>query len=116
MRLGRAAQPCYSRYQARPAHPMRRAAKVDACHGEVVAALRKAGAHVTDLSAVGDGVADILVSYRGRWFPIELKDGTLPPSKRLLTPAQKRWHREILATAYVANSVTEALFIIGVSA
>lgn len=93
-----------------------RARKVDANHAEIVRALQKAGAHVTDLSAVGDGCPDLLVSRGGRWWLIECKDGNLPPSARRLTPAQKKWHREIQATAHIANSVTEALFIIGVAA
>lgn len=92
---------------------MRRAAKIDANQPAIVAALEAVGAHVTDLSGAGEGVTDLLVSYRGKWFPIEIKDGSLPPSKRALTPPQKKWHREIKAPAYIANNVAEALLIIG---
>jgi hypothetical protein len=40
---------------------VRRAAKVDANHGEIVKALRSAGCGVLDLSAVGNGCPDLLV-------------------------------------------------------
>ena len=59
---------------------MRRAARVDDNHLAIVRALEKAGAAVTSLATVGDGVADLLVSYRNRWHVIEVKDGSKPPS------------------------------------
>lgn len=94
---------------------MRRAARQDSNHGAVVEGLRAVGAHVTDTSGVGDGFPDIVVGYRGRWFVIEIKDGTLPPSERKLTPPQKKWHTEVQqhAPAHVANSLEDALLIIG---
>jgi predicted RecB family nuclease len=92
---------------------MRRAAKVDGNHGEIVAALRKAGAGVCDLSAVGQGCPDLLVSYRSRWHLVEVKDGSRPPSERRLTPRQTAWHDSHLARVHVVNSVDEALEAIG---
>ena len=71
---------------------MRRASAVDANQPAVVAALRKIGASVTPLHAVGKGVPDLLVGYRHQTWLIEVKDGAKPPSARGLTPDQIEWH------------------------
>ena len=71
---------------------MRRAAKVDRNQSEIVEALRKFGASVQSLAAVGDGVPDLLVGWRGMNLLIEVKDGSKPPSVRKLTPDQEAWH------------------------
>lgn len=70
---------------------MRRAAKVDSNHGEVVEALRSAGASVQSLAAIGRGCPDLLVGYRGMWLLFEVKDGARSPSRRKLTPDQEKW-------------------------
>jgi hypothetical protein len=93
---------------------MRRAARTDANQGAIVDALRAVGATVTILSEVGQGVPDLLVGYRGLNLLLEVKDGSKPPSKRLLTPEQERWHAEWLGHAAVVKSVNEALAAIGV--
>jgi hypothetical protein len=54
---------------------MRRDCRVDANHLDIAHALRRAGVHVTSLAAVGNGVPDLLLSFRGRWFVAEIKDG-----------------------------------------
>lgn len=82
---------------------------MDANQGEVVQALRKIGATVTPLHAVGNGVADLLVSFRQRWFLLEVKDGSKPPSKRELTEDEKDWIAEQRAPVYVVTSALEAV-------
>jgi len=69
-----------------------RAAKIDENHQEVVRALRTAGATVHSLAAVGKGVPDLLVGYRGQTFLMEIKDGRKSPSERKLTEPQIQWH------------------------
>lgn len=71
---------------------MRRRAKVDANHAEIVAALRQAGATVQSLAEIGDGCPDLLVGLAGKTVLIEVKDSAQPPSKRQLTDDQLRWH------------------------
>lgn len=71
---------------------MRRAARTDRNHEEIVEALRAAGASVQSLAAVGQGVPDLLVGFRSQTILMEIKDGSKPPSKRLLTEEQIRWH------------------------
>lgn len=71
---------------------MRRAAKVDANHTQVVMALQAAGATVQSLAAVGQGVPDLLVGFQGKTLLMEVKDGQKPPSARRLTEQQIIWH------------------------
>lgn len=71
---------------------MRRAAKVDANHTQVVMALQAAGATVQSLAAVGQGVPDLLVGFQGKTLLMEVKDGQKPPSARRLSEQQITWH------------------------
>jgi len=66
---------------------MRRAARIDANQSEIVEALRAAGAQVQSLAAVGRGVPDLLVGFRGRLFLFEVKQ-----LGAALTPDEARWH------------------------
>ena len=91
--------------------------KKDGNHDEIVAALLAVYAGVVDLSAVGDGVADLLVHMPVAPFDtflMEIKDGSLPPSHRKLTPAQERFHAEWRGRIVVVTSVNEALAAVGV--
>ena len=93
---------------------MRRAAKVDANHDQVVSALRAAGAKVQSTAAIGKGVPDLLVGFRFRLFLLEVKDGSLPPSGRKLTTEQVKWHSDWAGYPLcVVNSPEEALIAIG---
>lgn len=86
-----------------------RAAKVDRNQAEIVAALRKVGCSVQPLHTVGKGCPDLLVGFRGINHLMEIKDGSLCPSARELTPDQQKWHVEWRGHAMVINSVDEAL-------
>jgi len=95
---------------------MRRAAKVDANQSAIVAALRRAGASVQPLHAVGAGCPDLLVGHQGRNLLLEVKDGAKPPSARGLTPHQVEWHIIWRGHYAIVESVEQALAAIGVSA
>lgn len=100
---------------------MRRAAKIDANQQAIVAALEAAGCAVQSLAGVGQGVPDLLVwtphvwpepgkklgQRNGGYVLIECKDGSG------FTPAQKKWHASWPGPAHVANSVEDALLIVG---
>lgn len=88
---------------------MRRAAKVDSNQWKVVLALRQRGASVQCLHSVGQGCPDLLVGYQGKNFLIEVKDGSLAPSKRRLTDDEKIWHWQWRGQVRVVNSVDEAI-------
>ena len=66
--------------------------KPDANHAAVVEALRKIGASVCDLKAVGGGCPDLVVGYKGICQFMEIKDSAKPPSKQKLTDLQLAWH------------------------
>lgn len=88
---------------------MRRAAKVDANHSEIVTALRKIGATVTSTAAVGKGFPDLAVGWRGMTLLLEIKDGSKPPSARKLTEDERDWHDMWRGHAEVVNTVDEAI-------
>ena len=88
---------------------MRRAAKVDANHGEIVAVLRSIGATVQNLHTVGDGCPDILVGFQGKNHLLEIKDGSLPPSGQKLNSDQQTWHLLWGGHAVVVSTIDEAL-------
>lgn len=82
----------------------------------MASALRQLGATVSVLSGVGDGVPDLLVGFRGATFLLEVKDGSLPPSKQKLTPAEEKWHAEWRGgPKAVVASLDEALRVMGVT-
>lgn len=93
---------------------MRRAAKVDANQATIVDDLRKAGCTVVPLHAVGGGVPDLLVGYRGRNVLLEVKDGRKPPSKRKLTDDQVEFHDGWRGQVAVVESVKDALEAVGI--
>lgn len=91
---------------------MRRAARIDDNHNEIVAALRQIGASVQSLASVGGGVPDVLVGYRERNIILEIKDGSKPPSRRRLTDAEAKWHSEWKGQVATVNSVEEAIQVV----
>lgn len=88
---------------------MRRAAKIDANQQAIVAALEAAGCAVQSLAGCGKGVPDLLVWSRqqGRYYLIECKAGSG------FTAMQKWFHSRWPGPLYVANSVEDALMIVG---
>ena len=87
---------------------MRYGAKVDANQPAIVAALRKAGATLQSLAAIGDGCPDILAAFRGQMYLMEIKSGTKQPK-----PEQTKWHAEWHAAVHVVRTEDEALRAIG---
>ena len=61
-----------------------RAARRDLNEPALIAEFRKAGASVQQLSA--KGVPDLLVHFKGKWQPVEVKR-----PKEKLTPDQEAW-------------------------
>ena len=89
---------------------MRRAAKIDNNHGEIVKALRDAGAFVQSLATIGGGCPDLLVAFRGTWFVLEIKD-----KNGKLTADQIDWGYRLAGRglAVLVRSPEEALGVIG---
>jgi hypothetical protein len=95
-------------HQANQRIQMRRAAKVDRTHAEIVKVFRQMGASVQDLSAVGKGCPDLLIGFRGVNVLAEIKDGELTEGHRQLTSDQKVWHGSWAGQVAVVKSVGEA--------
>lgn len=91
---------------------MRRAAKVDDNQKQIVDALRDYGASVESLAAVGRGVPDLLVGYRGRNLLMEVKDGSKVPSKRKQTPDQVAWAAKWLGQYALVETVEQAIDVL----
>jgi hypothetical protein len=85
---------------------VRRAAKVDGNHVEIVDALRAAGFSVESLARVGGGCPDLLVGAFGANVLIEVK----VPGERL-NALQKPWHTGWKGVAHIATSALEAIQI-----
>jgi hypothetical protein len=98
---------------------MRRAAKLDGNHAEVVKALRAAKCGVLDLARVGHGCPDLLV-HAPTWphtaVLLEIKDSAKPPSARKLTEAQERFHGEWRGPLAVVTTPEEALCAVRIAA
>ena len=91
---------------------MRRAARIDANHQEVVKLLRAVGCSVQSLASLGSGTPDLLVGHRGRNFLLECKDGAKKPSARRLTPDEKTWHARWAGQIDTVESPQEALKVV----
>lgn len=87
--------------------------RTDANQTEIVDTLRSVGATVQILSAVGDGCPDLLVGFRGENYLLEVKDGNKPPSKRRLTPAEKKFFDTWKGQVQKVMSENQALKAIG---
>ena len=92
---------------------MKRYGRKDANHNAVAGALLDIGCSVLDLSPMGRGVPDLLVASNRLTALVEVKDGAKPPSKRALTPAQKKFFATWRHPVLVVTSVDEALALFG---
>jgi len=85
--------------------------KTDANQSEIVAALRKVGASVQDLSSVGGGCPDLLVAFRGFNVLLEVKNTA---GLNRVGDAQRDWIKDWRGPVVIVRTVTEALNAIGV--
>lgn len=93
---------------------MRSYARVDDNQESIVSALRRVGASVQSLAAVGKGTPDLLVGYRGRTFVLEVKNPAQEPNKQRLTPLEASWHSTWRGSPVaVVRTVDEALVAVG---
>ena len=83
--------------------------RVDTNHREIVTALERIGAAVQSLHTIGKGCPDLLVSYRGCNYVLELKT---PKGKR--NAQQLEWHNKWQADVHTVSSVEQAFAAIGV--
>lgn len=79
----------------------------DANEPDIIKALEAIGCTVEAMDKV-----DLVVGYRGQNYLLEVKDGSKPPSKRELTPAQLRLRNSWKGQYSVVTSVDEALAVL----
>lgn len=87
--------------------------RIDSNHRLIVRALRDVGVTVLSLADLGKGAPDIACGWRGQNWLFEIKDGSLPPSRRKLTPDEEQFHATWRGQVAVIESVDEALKAIG---
>ena len=90
---------------------MRRAARVDENQAEIVAGLRKFGASVQPLHAVGQGCPDLLVGFNGNHL-MEVKNPLKPKSDQQLTPRQVEWHGAWRGQKCIVRTLEEAIAVL----
>ncbi len=83
-----------------------RAGRVDANQKIIVEALENDGVIVAVLSAVGDGMDDLLCAVPDELFLIECK-----VAGEKLTPKEKDWHRKCPWRNHVCYTPAEALLV-----
>lgn len=94
----------------------RYARRTDGNHAAILAAMRRVGAWVVDTSRVGNGFPDAMVWHRGSVHMIEIKDGSLPPSRRHLTLAEQLFHEASAfhgVPVHIITTETEVLALLG---
>lgn len=91
---------------------MRRAAKTDANHQEVVAAFRKFGCSVLPLHTVGGGCPDIAVGKNKKTVLVEIKDGGKPKSARELTKDERSFHDKWLGSLFIVEGIDDVIALV----
>lgn len=79
--------------------------KTDTNQADIVKTLRSLGVFVFSLHEVGRGCPDLLCSYRGKWWPAEIKNGKLGK----LTDSQKDFHEECGAPIAILTCPDDAI-------
>lgn len=89
----------------------RRAAKVDSNQAEVVESLRKMGCAVLIISQLKN-CADLVVSKNFKTAMVEVKDGTLSPSRRMLTEGELKFMKEWKGMYFVVEDLHGAQLVV----
>lgn len=88
---------------------MRQRAKVDSNQSEIVSVFRKLGYSVFCTHQVGSGFPDIVCGKNGINLLVEIKDGSLSPSRRKLTKDESAFHNLWLGNIVIIESVDDVL-------
>lgn len=86
--------------------------KKDANHREIVAAFRKLGAGVVDLSPLGYGVPDLLVGTRRLNYLVEIKNPGTSYGRRGGNPLQIAWANGWPSPVYVVEDTDDVLALV----
>lgn len=81
--------------------------RVDANQTELVNEAERLGAQAQRISDIGGGCPDLLITFKGQWHVVEVKDGSKPPSRRRLSSKQIEWHERFNAPVWIWESVED---------
>jgi hypothetical protein len=85
-----------------------RVRKVDANQPDIVETFRSMGCSVWITSEIGRGAPDLVVGGQGWCVPVEVKDGSQPPSKRKLTKDETKWKAEWIGPYAIVETREQA--------
>lgn len=86
---------------------MRRAARTDANHTEIIKAFRRLGFSVADTSKLGKGFPDCVIGKNLKDALIEIKDGSKPPSARALTTDERKFREDWKGRYFVVKDLDD---------
>jgi hypothetical protein len=85
-----------------------RVRKVDANQPDIVKTFRAMGCSVWITSGLGQGAPDLVVGGQGWCVPVEVKDGSQPPSKRRLTKDEEKWKQDWIGPYAIVETQEQA--------
>lgn len=88
------------------------AKRVDRNHWEIFTTLKRLGWTVISTADLGGGFPDLVAARAGVIKLIEVKDGLKPASARMLTPAERDYHAQMLAAGcpvVILTSIEDAV-------
>lgn len=86
-----------------------RRAKVDSNQPDVVAKFRSLGYSVAHTHTLGRGFPDIVVGKQGKNFLVEIKDGSLCPSRQKLTEPETEFKNSWLGQYDIITSINDVV-------
>lgn len=88
---------------------MRRAARTDENHQEIIDAFRKLGYSVYSTHRVGSGFPDLVCGKFGHNHLVEVKDSKKSPSQRKLTELEEKFFKDWLGSVHIIESVQDVI-------
>lgn len=89
----------------------RHAPRKDLNHREIVTAFEQLRCFVLDLSAAGNGLPDLLVGCRHRWYPVEIKSNT-SYGRKGLNRLQERIHQQTDCSYQIVRTVDDVIALV----
>jgi hypothetical protein len=90
---------------------MRRAARIDDNHKEIVAAFKKFGCSVLDIHVIPN-CADVVIGTHFRCAVIEIKDGAKSQSERELTKGEKKFRDGWKGAYFVVEDLSDVIAVV----
>ena len=81
-------------------------------HNEIGKVFSDLGCSVFDIHTLGGGIGDYIIGLCGLNILVEVKDGSKPPSRRKLTPAEKTLHDTWKGRIEIVESVEDAVKLV----